>query len=336
LGVWHLVSMSQTAAWPWACAGTGGAGLQSVDQAAARSEYSLSIGDVFVFGVLATLGPAAAVLASGIDALAGTSALLQATEQPPRHPGGGDGRDGGLRLGLRGRPGGPGRYGLGAESATMAALALVALLPFALSLLPLMSMTALKRGQPQEPLRWLADSSWMAAIYVASALIAGLVHLQAQRFGATPLVVSALSAIVIMLLLRIAVQRQEAERQRQEAQLAQAQHEATLSHQRFAAAFSHAAIGMVIVKPDGTMLQANDALCALLKLKPDEVLGRPFETLLDAADAPLMQRRAQAARASQRRCLLDGGAGQALRWPGRSGWPFTAASTKTRTAAGRA
>jgi PAS domain-containing protein len=81
-------------------------------------------------------------------------------------------------------------------------------------------------------------------------------------FGATPLVVSALSAIVILLLLRIAVQRQEAERQRQEAQLAQAQHEATLSHQRFAAAFSHAAIGMVIVKPDGTMLQANDALCA--------------------------------------------------------------------------
>jgi PAS domain-containing protein len=143
----------------------------------------------------------------------------------------------------------------------MAALALVALLPFALSLLPLMSMTALKRGEPLAPLRWLADSSWMAAIYLASALIAGLVHLQAQRFGGTPLVVSALSAIVIMLLLRIAVQRQEAERQRQEAQLAQAQHEATLSHQRFAAAFSHAAIGMVIVKPDGAMLQANEALC---------------------------------------------------------------------------
>jgi diguanylate cyclase (GGDEF)-like protein/PAS domain S-box-containing protein len=189
-------------------------------------------------------------------------------------------------------------FGLGAEAATMAALALVALLPFALSLLPLMSMTALRYGQPQAPLRWLADSSWMAAIYVASALIAGLVHLQAQRFGATTLVVTAVSALVILLLLRFAVQRQEAERQRQETQLAQAQHEATLSHQRFAAAFSHAAIGMVIVKPDGTMLQANDALCALLKLKPDEVLGRPFEMLLDSADAPLMQRRAQAARVS--------------------------------------
>ena len=125
-----------------------------------------------------------------------------------------------------------------------------------------------------------------------------MVHLQAQRFGATPLVVTALSAIVILLLLRIAVQRQEAERQRQEAQLAQAQHEATLSHQRFAAAFSHAAIGMVIVKPDGKVLQANDALYALLKLEPGAVLGLPFETLLDAADAPLMRRRAQAARVS--------------------------------------
>jgi predicted signal transduction protein with EAL and GGDEF domain len=36
----------------------------------------------------------------------------------------------------------------------------------------------------------------------------------------------------------------------------------------------------------------------LLKLEPGAVLGRPFDTLLDAADAPLMQRRAQAARVS--------------------------------------
>jgi PAS domain-containing protein len=226
-------------------------------------------------------------------------------------------------------------FGLGAEAATMAALALVALLPFALSLLPLMSMTALRYGQPQAPLRWLADSNWMAAIYVASALIAGLVHLQAQRFGATTLVVTAVSALVILLLLRFAVQRQEAERQRQETQLAQAQHEATLNHQRFAAAFSHAAIGMVIVKPDGTMLQANDALCALLKLKPDEVLGDPSRCCWTA---PTHHRCSAAPRPRGSRPMMP------FRWScrsgaataRRSGWPFTAASTRTRTAAGLA
>ncbi|WP_158219679.1 bifunctional diguanylate cyclase/phosphodiesterase [Ideonella sp. A 288] len=296
---WNLVSMSKTEAWSLALALGLVALASSLSIKLPRSEYSLSIGDVFVFGVLATLGPAAAVLASGTDALAGTvrynkrlSTRLATTAAALAAMAVCAWAFEVVKAALA-------RYGLGAESATMAALALVALLPFALSLLPLMSMTALRYDQPQAPLRWLADASWMAAIYVASALIAGLVHLQAQRFGATTLVVTALSAIVILLLLRSAVQRQESERLRQEAQLAQAQHEATLSHQRFAAAFSHAAIGMVIVKPDGHILQANDALVALLKLEPGAVLGLPFEQLLDAPDAPLMRRRAQAARVSQ-------------------------------------
>ena len=295
---WHLVSMSQTAAWPLGIALGMVALASSLSIKLPRSEYSLSMGDVFVFGVLATLGPAAAVLASGIDALAGTVRYNKRLSTRLATTAAAMAAMAVCAWSFEAAQAALTRYGLGAAAATMAALALVSLLPFALSLLPLMSMTALRYGQPQVPLRWLSDSSWMAAIYVASALIAGLVHLQAQRFGATTLVVTALSAIVILLLLRIAVQRQEAERQRQEAQLAQAQHEATLSHQRFAAAFSHAAIGMVIVKPDGSMLQANDALCTLLKLKPEAVLGQPFETLLDTADAPLIQRRAQAVRAS--------------------------------------
>ncbi len=296
--VWHVVSMPKVAAWPLGLALALVALASSLSIKLPRASYSLSIGDVFVFGMLATFGPAAAVLGSGVDALAGTLRYSKRLSSLIATPAAAMAAMTVCAWAFEAVQAALAGLGLGAESATMAALVGVALLPFALSLVPLMSMTALKRGQAQEPLRWLADSSWMAAIYVASALIAGLVHLQAQRFGATSLVVSALSAIVIMLLLRIAVQRQEAERQQQEAQLAQAQHDATLSHQRFAAAFSHAAIGMVVVKPDGTMLQANDALCALLKLAPGEVLGKPFDTLLDAADAPVMQRRAQAAQVS--------------------------------------
>ena len=296
---WQLTSMPQTTAWPLALALALVALASSLSIKLPRSTYSLSMGDVFVFGVLATLGPAAAVLASGIDALAGTLRYNKRLSTRLATPAAALAAMAVCAWAFEAAQAALARHGLGAASATMAALVLVSLLPFALSLLPLMCMSALKRGEPLTPLRWLADSSWMAAIYVASALIAGLVHLQAQRSGATPLLVSALSAIVIMWLLRTAVQRQEAERQRQETQLTQAQHEATLGHLRFAAAFSHAAIGMVTVKPDGTMLQANDALYTLLKLGPGAVLGRPFETLLDTADAPLLQRRAQAARASQ-------------------------------------
>jgi hypothetical protein len=64
----------ETAAWPLGMALGLVALASSLSIKLPRSEYSLSIGDVFVFGVLATLGPAAAVLASGIDALAGTCA----------------------------------------------------------------------------------------------------------------------------------------------------------------------------------------------------------------------------------------------------------------------
>ncbi len=295
---WNLVSMPLAAVWPLALALGLVALASSLSVKLPRSSYSLSIGDVFVFGVLATIGPAAAVLASGIDALAGTLRYNKRLSTRVSTPAAAMAAMAVCAWCFEGASQVLARYGLGAEAATMAALAVVALVPFALSLLPLMSMIAFKRGEPQTPLKWLADSSWMGAIYLVSALVAGLVHLQAERSGPTPLVVTALSALVIMWLLRMAVERQEAERQRQEAQLADAQHEATLSHQRFAAAFSHAAIGMVIVRPDGIALQANDALHALLKLEPGAVVGQPFDTVLDTADAPLLQRRAQAARVS--------------------------------------
>jgi diguanylate cyclase (GGDEF)-like protein/PAS domain S-box-containing protein len=296
---WQLLAMPESVSWPLGVA----LGLVALASSLAinlpRSTYSLSIGDVFAFGVLATLGPAAAVLASGIDALVGTLRITKRLSSRVATPAAAMAGMAVCGLAFDAVKAGLIRHGVGAESAPMAALALVALLPFALSLLPLMSMMALKRGEPLTPIRWLTDSSWMAAIFLASALIAGLVHLQVHRFGGTPLLVSALSAIVIMLLLRIAVQRQESERQRQEALLAQAQHEATLSHQRFAAAFSHAAIGMVIVRPDGAMLQANEAFHALLKLEAGAAIGRPFDTLLGDADGTRIRHRARAALASQ-------------------------------------
>ncbi|MFO1271669.1 MAG: EAL domain-containing protein [Rubrivivax sp.] len=176
----------------------------------------------------------------------------------------------------------------------MAALIAVALLPFLLTTLPLMSMMALKRGEPLRPRAWLADASWMAAVYLGSAFAAGLVHLNARRFGLAVAVVAAIVALSLVMLLRVSFARREAERAREDAKLAQARQEAEINQQRFTAAFTHAAIAMAIVRPCGTMLQVNQALCELTARRESELLGRPFSELLHAADAELFRRKADA------------------------------------------
>jgi hypothetical protein len=70
--LWDVVTVSTVAALPLLLA----LGLVALASALAlklpRTAYSLSASDVFVFGVLAALGPAAAVLAAGVDGVVGT------------------------------------------------------------------------------------------------------------------------------------------------------------------------------------------------------------------------------------------------------------------------
>jgi diguanylate cyclase (GGDEF)-like protein/PAS domain S-box-containing protein len=260
-----------------------------------RTSYSLSVSDVFVFGVLAALGPAAAVLAAGIDGLVGTLRNSRRVSSHISTPAAAMTAMALCGWAFEGTRGLLPVFGLDPALASMAALPLVALLPFVLTTLPLMAMMALKRQEPMAPIQWLADAAWMAAFYLASALIAGLVHLNAERFGQAVLLVSALSALAILLMVRVALLRQEAERQRQEASVVEATREAELHQQRFAAAFSHAAIGMIIVKPDGRILQANEAFGELLVFEPSALLGQHFQTLMHGSDAQLLHSRAEAA-----------------------------------------
>ncbi len=263
-----------------------------------RTSYSLTVSDVFVFGVLAALGPAAAVLAAGIDGLVGALRNSSRLSSRASTPAAAMAAMASCGWAFEQAKAFLSAFGLEPVLVTMAALPLVALLLFVLTTMPLMAMIALKRHEPVAPWRWLADSAWMAAVCLASALIAGLVHLNAQRFGQPVLLVSGLSALVILFLLRVALQRQEAERLHHEARVTGARREAELNQQRFSAAFSHAAIGMVIVKPDGCILQANEPFCELLRLEPGGLIDQPFETLLDGAEAQLSCRRAAAALAS--------------------------------------
>ena len=258
------------------------------------TNHTVLVADVFVFTILCTLGVPAAVLAAGAEGLVGALRTGPRWSSRVSSPSAGMAAFAVcgaaytlLRLLLQ-----PllGEWGLSADMASLLALCLVAVLPVMLTTGPLMHMVALKRGQRLRLADWFATSTWIAAMSLGSAFVAGLVHLNAQRFGSALMVVGAALAIVLALLLRLTMNRVEAERQAQQNLVTQAQAEAAVSQQRFAAAFSHAAIGMAIVEPSGAVLQANQALCLLLGRDVATLLGQSFSQFFNPGDAALFKR----------------------------------------------
>jgi diguanylate cyclase (GGDEF)-like protein/PAS domain S-box-containing protein len=259
------------------------------------SSYSFSVADIFIFSALASQGPAVAVLAAGVEGLIATWRTSQRLSSRVASPAAAM-----IAMAACGaafevtKAAAVAGLGMTVGVASLAALCAVALLPFVIATVTLTGIVALKRGAPLRPLAWLADSAWMAAMYQASAFVAGLVQLNARRSGPAVLVISAAMVLGLALLLRYSQRRQEAERRVQQDRLAEAQREAELNQQRFTAAFTHAAIGMAIVRPCGTLLQVNEALCALVGRTPQALIGQPFCDLLHEGDAPLFRRHADA------------------------------------------
>ncbi len=281
-----------------------GMALIAVGLSAAASRYALQVprtksavsaADVFILGALVQVGPVAAVLAAGVEGWIGTRRTSRRLSSWVASPAAAMAsmavcawtfllvRDA-LVSG-----------GLSAGAAALCALVSVSLVPYLGTMLPLLSMMALKGGAPLRPLQWLANTSWMAAMYVGAAFVAGLVHLASLQFGTTVLAVSVVAVFGIILLLRITFERQEAERKEQEARVVEAEQEAELSQKRFTAAFTHAAIGMAVARPDDTVLQVNPALCGLLGVDADTVLRRRFCDALHPDDAVPFRRRVQEA-----------------------------------------
>jgi diguanylate cyclase (GGDEF)-like protein/PAS domain S-box-containing protein len=260
-----------------------------------RTKSAVSAADVFILGALVQVGPVAAVLAAGVEGWIGTRRTSRRLSSWVASPAAAMAamavcawtflfvRDALVSSGLT------------AGAAALCALVSVALLPYLGTMLPLLSMMALKGGTPLRPLQWLASTSWMAAMYVGAAFVAGLVHLASLQFGTTVLTVSVVAVFGIILLLRITFERQETERREQEARVVEAEQEAEMSQKRFTAAFTHAAIGMAVVRPDDTVLQVNPALCGLLGVDADTVLRRRFCDALHPDDAVQFRHRVQEA-----------------------------------------
>jgi diguanylate cyclase (GGDEF)-like protein/PAS domain S-box-containing protein len=292
--LWQLTSMPETSASAVLLAVCLAALASLSATKLPRSTYTFTVSEVFVLAALATLGPAVAVVATGVESTIATrrnSKRLSSRLSSPAAAMAAIWAGGHLYVAARDVLV---SWDQSLEVASLAALCGVALVPFLLNTLPLMAMMALKRSEPMRPRQWLADSSGLAVIYLGSAFVAGLVHLNALRFGTAVIVISAGVVLGLVALLRLNLSRQEAERQTQEARVSGAQREAALSQQRFMAAFTHAAIGMAIVRHEGHILQVNQALCSLVARTGTELVGRPFCQLLHEGDAALFQRQARA------------------------------------------
>ena len=259
-----------------------------------RTKYSIGVADVFVFALLALHGAPAAVLGAAAEGIVGamrSSKRLTSRVSSPAAAALGMAVCGMVhQASLRGLL----AAGWPPEVAELAAVCAGALPYFTFSTLPLLALMAAKTGQRLSLRDWIQNYSWLAAICLVSAVVAAVLALNARQFGPAVIMVAAVVTAAVVALVQVSLQRHEADRAAQDARIAQAQREATLSQQRFTAAFTHAAIGMAIVQPDGSVQQVNQALCALLGTAEPALLGRRFSALLHPGDAELFRRRTEA------------------------------------------
>ena len=307
--MWGAISLAGAAALGWALYALSGAAAEDLGRTVLgvllvsvaawfpveipRSKLSFSAADAFIFTVLAVLGTPAAILAAGADGLIGalrSTPRLTSRVSTPAAAMAAWSVCGALFEALSPRLA---AWGLSVPTAGLAALLLVSLVPFVLTTLPLLATVTLKRGQWPGLNEWFHGYSWMAAMYLVSALLAGVVQLSTIAQGAAALGIIAAAALVVVVLLRTSFARSEAEHLAQEARISEAELEAERNQQRFVAAFTEAAIGMAIVAPGGSILRANKALCGLLQRTEAQLMGQPFLAMLHPSDVELFERQAR-------------------------------------------
>ena len=258
-----------------------------------RTKYSIGVADVFVFALLALHGAPAAVLGAAAEGIVGamrSSKRLTSRVSSPAAAALGMAVCGMVhQASLRGLL----AAGWPPEVAELAAVCAGALPYFTFSTLPLLAVMAAKTGQRLSLRDWIQNYSWLAAICLVSAVVAAVLALNARQFGPAVIMVAAVVTAAVVALVQVSLQRHEADRAAQDARIAEAQREATLSQQRFTAAFTHAAIGMAVVQADGGIQQVNQALCTLLGQAEHWLLGQPFISLLHTGDAELFRRRTE-------------------------------------------
>src|SRR5205809_870081 len=161
------------------------------------------------------------------------------------------------------------------------------------------SLITLKRREPIRPLQLLWSHSWLGLVYAASASIACLLFVSFDRFGAGVLLAAAPIIGMFLSTLHFYFQKIEATEHAQRERIAAAEREArdTARHfgelqnseNRFHSAFTHAAIGMVLVSTDRRSLQAHEALCSLLENPEVELIGIELTEIVHPEDVNVLR-----------------------------------------------
>jgi diguanylate cyclase (GGDEF)-like protein/PAS domain S-box-containing protein len=255
-----------------------------------RSKHSISTGDMVIFLLLAMYGAPAAALAASMEGLIGamrTSARLTSRVATPAASA--------VSMTIAGTFFEVAQpwlqtHGLPPAAAHLLALAIAAFMHYCVGTAVLMQIVYLKNRLRMRVREWFNNTSWVGTLYLVSAVLAGVLSLNAQQFGRSATAVGVLVIGLSLALLRAHFRQQIAEHDEQEARVAAAELEAEQNQKRFHAAFTHASIGMAIVAADGMVLQVNEALCELLGCADSKLLRAPFRKLLHPADASLLDR----------------------------------------------
>ena len=272
------------------------------------AKTSGSVAEIFVFLLLLDYGPAAAAIAAAAEA--GTISWRTSDRWTSRL---GSPAMAALAMHGCGTAFEVARAHLPPEATHVgmlfALLFLMSLAYFATGTLLMASLIKLKRGEPVQPLQIFRDHGWLAVGYAASAAMAGLLHAVFGRFefsvifAAAPIIAVMLATVHIYLRHAEDEARIRAERvaaaERAAAESARHLDELRESEGRFQSAFTHAAVGMVLVAADGRTVEANASLARMLGRTERELAGIDIGQMFHPDD--------QSALRGEMHRILDGG-----------------------------
>jgi len=279
-----------------------------------KSKNSIAAGDVFIFLMLLIYGPLAAVIAAAGEVTMASWRTSRRWSSRIANP-----AAAAVAMLACGHVYEWTRTGLMVEGISPDAALLVAVLVFTIvyfivSPTLVTAVLYLKRNRWPGLREWANNFGWLGMGYAGSASVAGVLFLAFRQFGVASIVVAVpmigmfLATLHYYFSQQDAVEREAAElasRERAEAaeraaaQAAEHLRALELSDRRFHSAFSHAAIGMALVSPEGRVLQCNRAMSTLLALNDADIVGVEFNRFLNPFDAAQLARELQQIQAQE-------------------------------------
>jgi diguanylate cyclase (GGDEF)-like protein/PAS domain S-box-containing protein len=266
-----------------------------------RATRSFAAGEIFIFLLLLLHGPGAATLGAAAQGLVGSARSHRRWTRRAARP-----AVAAITMSLLGPALHGGLGALKSMSMLNEIVLLIGSVAFAIAYFLISTLLAglvrhFTRNESLTRKAMFAGAGWAVATYTGSALIGALLFLTFEQIGTAVLVAAIPTITMLLSTLHHYLRRREAtdaarlqcvDTAQREVAIA-AQHAVAManSERRFHSAFSHAAIGMALVSPNGKVQQANAALCGLLGHSESEVLGRPFSDFAHPEDVGSLSQR---------------------------------------------